>query len=151
MFRMGMTMHANCFLQGWSVYTPKPPQRLILPVCGSTFWRTGRYMGRQVPKGVWVLAALCAGRHIQISGLRWPSSGFCPGEMWWLQPWISTSFSCKRRHFCPSCHQKRVVEFGEFLYGEVLKHVPHRQWVFSIPKRLRRLPARAVWAIELVP
>ncbi|WP_347489003.1 transposase zinc-binding domain-containing protein [Desulfoscipio sp. XC116] len=47
-------------------------------------------------------------------------------------------FSCKRRHFCPSCHQKRVVEFGEFLYGEVLKHVPHRQWVFSIPKRLRR-------------
>ncbi|MDD5487134.1 MAG: transposase [Dehalococcoidales bacterium] len=46
-------------------------------------------------------------------------------------------FSCKRRHFCPSCHQKRVVEFGEFLYGEVLKQVPHRQWVFSIPKRLR--------------
>lgn len=29
-------------------------------------------------------------------------------------------FSCKRRHFCPSCHQKRVVEFGEWLYGEVL-------------------------------
>lgn len=46
-------------------------------------------------------------------------------------------FSCKRRHFCPSCHQKRVVEFGEFLCGEVLKQVPHRQWVFSIPKRLR--------------
>ena len=22
------------------------------------------------------------------------------------------AFSCKRRHFCPSCHQKRVVEFG---------------------------------------
>jgi len=46
-------------------------------------------------------------------------------------------FSCKRRYFCPSCHQKRVVEFGEFLYSEVLKQVPHRQWVFSIPKRLR--------------
>src|SRR3972149_2896713 len=24
------------------------------------------------------------------------------------------AFSCKRRHFCPSCHQKRVVEFGEW-------------------------------------
>jgi len=47
------------------------------------------------------------------------------------------AFSCKRRHFCPSCHQKRVVEFGEWLYTEVLKQVPHRQWVFSIPKRLR--------------
>ncbi len=23
------------------------------------------------------------------------------------------AFSCKRRHFCPSCHQKQVVEFGE--------------------------------------
>lgn len=46
-------------------------------------------------------------------------------------------FSCKCRHFCPSCHQKRVVEFGEWLYREVLKQVPHRQWVFSIPKRLR--------------
>ena len=23
------------------------------------------------------------------------------------------AFSCKRRHFCLSCHQKRVVEFGE--------------------------------------
>lgn len=24
------------------------------------------------------------------------------------------AFSCKRRHFCPSCYQKRVVEFGEW-------------------------------------
>ncbi|MCP4119683.1 MAG: hypothetical protein GY737_30635, partial [Desulfobacteraceae bacterium] len=23
------------------------------------------------------------------------------------------AFSCKRRQFCPSCHQKRVVEYGE--------------------------------------
>ena len=46
-------------------------------------------------------------------------------------------FSCKRRHFCPSCHQKRVVEFGEWICQEVLKSVPHRQWTFSIPKRLR--------------
>ncbi len=47
------------------------------------------------------------------------------------------AFSCKRRHFCPSCHQKRVVEYSEWLLGEVLENVPHRQWVFSIPKRLR--------------
>jgi len=48
------------------------------------------------------------------------------------------AFSCKRRHFCPSCHQKRVVEFGEWLCGEVLKRIPHRHFVFSIPKILRR-------------
>jgi hypothetical protein len=48
------------------------------------------------------------------------------------------AFSCKRRHFCPSCHQKRVVEFGEWLCANVLKEVPHRHFVFSIPKILRR-------------
>lgn len=48
------------------------------------------------------------------------------------------AFSCKRRHFCPSCHQKRVIEFGEWLCQEVLKAVPHRHFIFSIPKILRR-------------
>jgi len=33
------------------------------------------------------------------------------------------AFSCKRRHFCPFCHQKRMGEFGEWVYGEVLKKV----------------------------
>jgi hypothetical protein len=47
------------------------------------------------------------------------------------------AFSCKGRHFCPSCHQRRVVEFGEYLSTEILDEVPHRQWVFSLPKRLR--------------
>ncbi|WP_022664024.1 IS91 family transposase [Desulfospira joergensenii] len=46
-------------------------------------------------------------------------------------------FSCKRRQFCPSCHQKRVIEYGEWVLTEVLKDLPHRQWVFSLPKRVR--------------
>ncbi|WP_425388336.1 transposase zinc-binding domain-containing protein [Desulfobacter vibrioformis] len=37
------------------------------------------------------------------------------------------AFSCKRRQFCPSCHQKRVVEYGEWLLSNVLKDVPQRQ------------------------
>ncbi len=37
-------------------------------------------------------------------------------------------FSCKRRLFCPSCHQKRTIEFGEHLHDEVLEEVHHRQW-----------------------
>jgi hypothetical protein len=48
------------------------------------------------------------------------------------------AFLCKRRHFCPSCHQKRVVEFGGCLWQEVIKAVPHRHFIFSIPKILRR-------------
>jgi len=45
--------------------------------------------------------------------------------------------SIKRRHFCPSCHAKRCVEFGEWLCSNILKKVPHRHFVFSIPKILR--------------
>jgi hypothetical protein len=30
------------------------------------------------------------------------------------------AFSCKCRHFCPSCHQKRVAEYGEWLLTNVL-------------------------------
>jgi len=47
------------------------------------------------------------------------------------------AFSCRRRHFCPSCHAKRCIEFGEWLCGNVLKKVPHRHFVFSMPKILR--------------
>ncbi|MCP4721476.1 MAG: IS91 family transposase, partial [Desulfobacteraceae bacterium] len=31
------------------------------------------------------------------------------------------AFSCKQRQFCPSCHQKRVVEYEEWLLFNVLK------------------------------
>ncbi len=48
------------------------------------------------------------------------------------------AFSCKRRHLCPFCHQKRMVEFRERLCMDVLKKTPHRHFVFSIPKNLRR-------------
>ena len=47
------------------------------------------------------------------------------------------AFSCKGRYFCPSCHQKRVLQFGSWVTEEVLASVPHRQYVFTIPKMLR--------------
>jgi hypothetical protein len=47
------------------------------------------------------------------------------------------AFSCKGRYFCPSCHQKRVLQLGGWVADEVLAPVPHRQYVFTIPKRLR--------------
>ena len=47
------------------------------------------------------------------------------------------AFSCKGRYFCPSCHQKRVLQFGTWVTDEVLAPVPHRQYVFTVPKMLR--------------
>jgi hypothetical protein len=60
------------------------------------------------------------------AGVRW---GECGHE-------YHLAFSCKRRNFSPSCHQKRVVEFEQWLCGQVLEKVPHRHFVFSIPKIL---------------
>jgi hypothetical protein len=47
------------------------------------------------------------------------------------------AFSCKGRGLCPSCHKKRQVAFGVFVTSEVLEAVPHRQVVFTVPRRLR--------------
>ena len=47
------------------------------------------------------------------------------------------SFSCRGRWFCPCCHQKKVLLFGEFMINTVTYPLPHRQYVFSIPIMLR--------------
>ena len=47
------------------------------------------------------------------------------------------AFSCRRRCLCPSCHQKRSLLIAEHIAREVCEPVPHRQFVFTIPKRLR--------------
>jgi ribosomal protein S27E len=46
-------------------------------------------------------------------------------------------FSCRTRGFCPSCHAKRLEEWGEWMREELLLDVPHRQVVFTIPRMLR--------------
>ena len=47
------------------------------------------------------------------------------------------AFSCRQRTCCPSCDKKRSLMLAYRLNDEVLAAVPHRQWVFTIPKRLR--------------
>ena len=47
------------------------------------------------------------------------------------------AFSCRGRWFCPSCHQKKVLQFGEFIAQTVAYPVPHRQYVLTLPKMLR--------------
>jgi ribosomal protein S27E len=47
------------------------------------------------------------------------------------------AFSCKQRCICPSCDQKRTVLFGLHVAEDVCLPVPHRQFVWTVPKRLR--------------
>ena len=47
------------------------------------------------------------------------------------------AFSCKGRGICPSCTTKRMVATAAHLVDAVIPRVPMRQWVLSLPKRLR--------------
>jgi hypothetical protein len=46
-------------------------------------------------------------------------------------------FSCKGRALCPSCGGRRMAERAAHLLDHVLPDVPVRQWVLSLPYRLR--------------
>lgn len=52
------------------------------------------------------------------------------------------AYSCKTRYFCPSCHQKRVLLYGEWVEENVLEPVAHRQYVFTLPRLVRHFFAR---------
>ena len=51
------------------------------------------------------------------------------------------AFSCKGRGFCPSCGGRRMAERAAHLVDHVLPDVPVRQWVLTLPHRLRYLLA----------
>ena len=57
---------------------------------------------------------------------------------------------CKTRYFCPSCHQKRGLLYGEWVEQNVLAPVAHRQYVFTLPKLLRpNFSRHRAWLGEL--
>jgi hypothetical protein len=60
-----------------------------------------------------------------------------------LQPEYSTdfSFSCKGRGVCPSCNGRHMAQTAAHLADHVIPPVPVRQWVISVPKRLRGMLA----------
>jgi Transposase zinc-binding domain/Putative transposase len=51
-------------------------------------------------------------------------------------------FSCKGMGFCPSCLGRRMNDTAAHLVDRVLPFSPYRQWVLSLPFRLRLLLAK---------
>jgi Transposase zinc-binding domain/Putative transposase len=51
------------------------------------------------------------------------------------------AFSCKGRGLCPRCGGRRMAERAAHLVDHVFPDVPVRQWVLSLPHRLRYLLA----------
>jgi len=46
-------------------------------------------------------------------------------------------FSCSVLHLCPSCSQKRTLRLGEYMNEQLQLRLPHKQFVFTLPKVLR--------------
>ena len=51
------------------------------------------------------------------------------------------AYSCKGRGFCPACGTRRMVDTAAWLVDHVLPDVPVRQWVLTLPHRVRFLCA----------
>jgi hypothetical protein len=51
------------------------------------------------------------------------------------------AFSCKGRGVCPSCNGRHMTQTAAHLADHVIPPVPVRQWVISVPKRLRGMLA----------
>ncbi len=49
------------------------------------------------------------------------------------------ALSCRRRGICSRCRAKTLAIWSEWLDTEVLPRVPYRQWVLTLPKRIRQL------------
>ncbi|MBL8485910.1 MAG: transposase zinc-binding domain-containing protein [Rhodocyclaceae bacterium] len=47
------------------------------------------------------------------------------------------AYSCKGRGICPCCTTRRMAETAAHLVDHVFPRLPVRQWVLSLPKRLR--------------
>ena len=47
------------------------------------------------------------------------------------------AFSCKGRSVCPSCNTRCMAQAAAHLCDHVVPQLPVRQWVLSVPKRLR--------------
>ena len=60
------------------------------------------------------------------------------------------AFSCKGRGFCPSCGTARMVDTAAWLVDAVIPTVPVRQWVLSLPYRVRTLCAYDAAACRVV-
>jgi hypothetical protein len=63
------------------------------------------------------------------------------------------AFSCKGRGVCPSCNGRHMAQTAAHLADHVIPPVPVRQWVISVPKRLRGMLAdrpRAVAAVTRI-
>ena len=110
-----------------AIYRPRKPRASPLWQCVSRHLPELRAAGRvrrAVEENLLERCLECGDLHCGFARIR---CGGCGHD-------LLLAFSCKTRYFCPSCNQKRVLAYGESVESSVLRPVPHRQYVFTIPR-----------------
>jgi hypothetical protein len=105
-------LHASQTSAG-RVYRPRKPRATALYQCAARHapeLRTGGRFGRRVEENVIERFLACGD----------PQHGFARVYCDHCRHGFILAFSCKARYFCPSCHQKRVLAYGEWVEANVL-------------------------------
>ncbi len=67
----------------------------------------------------------------------WHAGGFARFRCTRCRAERLVAYSCKGRGFCPSCGGRRMTERAAHLVDHVWPDVPVRQWVLTLPPRMR--------------
>ena len=121
-----------------SVYHPRQPQQTPFYQLVQRFYPqfeavySERYQERY---GFWrPIIGTVVGKFLECGDLK---HGFARVRCPKCREEFLVPYSCRVRCFCPSCHEKRALEKAGWVAEHVCADAPHRQFVFTIPKRLR--------------
>jgi hypothetical protein len=135
-FPRAVRFHVECYLQG--IYRPREAQATALyHLVEDNFDELERTWDERYEKqhGFWrPIIRHVVEQYLECGDLL---CGFARLRCTSCRKDLLLPYSCKRRCFCSSCHQKRALLFAEHVDRDVLGDLPVRQYVVTIPKMLR--------------
>ena len=121
-------------------YAPRDPTRTVLYGAVLQHWRPFAAAMDDAGRG---LPAHVTREFEAFLGCGIPALGFARVRCVGCALDRVVAFSCKCRGFCPSCGGRRMSQTAANLVDRVFPKVPVRQWVLTVPMRLRYLLARS--------
>ncbi len=122
-----------------ALYHPRRPERTLLHGLVREHLETFLSLARQGQEEIDPVQCYVEGAFRKYLECGLPSYGFARARCSRCGYDFFVAFSCKTRGICPSCNARRMVETAAHLTDHVLPKVPVRQWVLSVPKRVRYL------------
>jgi hypothetical protein len=134
---LGAAVQTKPLTASTRVYRPRRPARTLLHKTVRENLETYLTAGRQDGEFITDVP-----RHVETAFREYLKCGLlCHGFARVYGPGCGhdflVGFSCRGRDICPSCATRRMVEIAAHMVDHVLPRVPMRQWVLSVPKRVR--------------